>query len=334
MDRLDRQLKISNALITDPLFNIDKTVVTSTIPKYDTISPKSFKFLTTMFHLQQQTGVPNFCSKTSGKGMDTDYLVEVAKDPDNSVIIYNTPTDETNAVMVYNYSVDENAMHILAFCVNQEIDFGIPGWRFMNEFKDLARDAGMSAIILESVGSALAFYKKQGFKVDNTKVGVTGEDSKGLYPMASHYQGKWSSPVHSKSKTLSKKSSSLIKKQLSSLSSSPIRKKSSKSKSSLDINLMDNSDISSFSLSSHKHSSDGGKNHNVILIQLDPNTGSKDKYFVYNPSTHKRQQIDARPTKKSTRYGDDFLTGSEYERAIGSTSSSNKKTRKTRKTRK
>jgi hypothetical protein len=396
MERLDRQFKLSNASITDPLFNIDKTVVTSTIPKYDIISSKSFKFLTTMFHLQQQTGVPNFCSKTSGKGMDTDYLVEAAEDPDNSVIIYNTPTDETNVVMVYNYSVNENAMHILAFCVNQEIDFGIPGWRFMNEFnlleagvspviqcsfhtflimtsymksllsgfvnklqktpisgfqevKDLARHAGMSAIILESVGSALDFYKKQGFKVNNTKVGVTGADSNGLYPMESHYQGKWSSPVHSK--TLSKKKiSSLIKKQSSSLSSSSIRKKSSKSKSksSLNMNLMNDSDISSFSLSSHKHSSSssgsgsgsggggGGKNHNVILIQLNPNMGSKDKYFVYNPSTHKRQQIDARPTKKSTRYGDDFLTGSEYERAIGSTStsSSNKKTRKSIKSRK
>ena len=329
MNSLDRQFKISNASITDPLFNIDKTIITSTNPHYDPIGTKSFKFVSTMFHLQQQTGVPNFCSKTSGKGMDTIYLVEAAKDPDNSVIIYNTPTDETNAVMVYNYSVDENAMHILAFCVNQEIDFGIPGWKFMNEFKDIARDAGMSAIILESVDSALAFYKKQGFKVDKTKVGVTGADSEGLYPMESHYRGKWSSPAHSKSKSTSRKRSSSLIKKLSSSLSSPIRKKSSKSSSQK--NLMDDSDISSFSLSSH---SGGGKKHNVILIQLDPNIGSKDKYFVYNPSTHKRQRFDARPTKKSTRYGDDFLTGSEYERMMGSTpisTSSNKKTRKTRK---
>ena len=303
MNRLDRQFKISNASITDPLFNIDKTIITSTNPHYDPIDTKSFKFVSTMFQLQQQTGVPNFCSKTSGKGMDT--------------------------IMVYNYSVDENAMHILAFCVNQEIDFGIPGWKFMNEFKDIARDAGMSAIILESVDSALAFYKKQGFKVDKTKVGVTGADSEGLYPMESHYRGKWSSPAHSKSKSTSRKRSSSLIKKLSSSLSSPIRKKSSKSSSQK--NLIDDSDISSFSLSSH---SGGGKKHNVILIQLDPNIVSKDKYFVYNPSTHKRQRFDARPTKKSTRYGDDFLTGSEYERMMGSTpisTSSNKKTRKTRK---
>ena len=218
----------------------------------------------------------SFCKKSLEAGMNTDYLIRTALDPQYSALFYYSPVisnheeyperKEVIAGLIYSFDDGDKAYHIESICVNQVKYFGIKGWQILNEFKDFVAEAssitGITRIILSSVESANEFYSRQGFKI-NTRNSLYS-----LPELHSNYRErdgtkKWSSPLPI---------------------SEVIEEKAIIGGGSLSYNSNSNSN----SLSSNK----------VILIEVDPINRSNDKYFVYDEENQYKQEISARPPVK------------------------------------
>jgi hypothetical protein len=215
----------------------------------------------------------SFCKKSLEAGMNTDYLIRTALDPQYSALFYYSPVisnheeyperKEVIAGLVYSFDDSDKAYHIESICVNQVKYFGIRGWQILNEFKDFVAEAssitGITRIILSSVDSANEFYEKQGFKI-NTKNSLYS-----LPELHSNYRErngtkKWSSPL-------------------------PIPEVIEE----IEENVVVGGSSNSNSL------------NKVILIEVDPINRSNDKYFVYDEENQYKQEISARPPIKRSK---------------------------------
>jgi hypothetical protein len=362
MENLAKYIKPSDGSVTK-LEALDDAIMASSLDiPYDNALGFSITNAIDFINKSQRSGSgsPTFCMSSSGNGMNDNYLkAYIRNNKSSSLLYFDAATDDLVSVLCYNYDTNLKAMHIIAFCLNQKKNFGVKGYEIIDEVKELVRESipttGIKTIILESVGSALDFYKRQGFKRNLRRF------EKGLIPMISHYapradvmgRERWSpkGPTpHVSSRSIAKGSSSVGKTldaspataevsshhtppppaaKLSShtpppakLSShTPPAKKSSHTpppgakksahNSPMRGNLLDDSDISDI-----KDSSDSQRT--VVIIHIDPHDKKKDTYEFYDPLSHKRQKIDARPLKAYNKYGSDFITGLEYEKKMPS----------------
>ena len=218
----------------------------------------------------------SFCKKSLEAGMNTDYLIRTALDPQYSALFYYSPVlsnheeyperKEVIAGLVYSFDDRDKAYHIESICVNQVKYFGIRGWQIINEFKDFVAEAssitGITKIILSSVDSANEFYTRQGFKI-NTKNSLYS-----LPELHSNYRErdgtkKWSSP--------------------------------------LPIPEITEENIISGGSSIYTSTITSPSSNKVILIEIDPVNSSNDKYFVYDKENQYKQEISARPPVKRSK---------------------------------
>ena len=236
-------------------------------------------FKETIEYIEQikETNNKSFCKKSLNVGMNTDYLIKTALDPQYSVLFYYSPVisnheeyperKEVIAGLVYSFDDSDKAYHIESICVNQVKYFGIRGWQILNEFKDFVAEAssitGITRIILSSVDSANEFYEKQGFKI-NTKNSLYK-----LPELHSNYRErdgtkKWSSPL-------------------------PIPE--------IIEEIEENVVVGGSSISN----SNSNSSNKVILIEVDPINRSNDKYFVYDEENQYKQEISAIPHIKRSK---------------------------------
>ena len=356
MENLAKYIKASTGSVKE-LEDLDDAIISSNMDiPYDSALGFYITDAIAFINKSQQSGSPTFCISSSGNGMNDNYLKHYLRNNKTSSLLYSdAATDELVSVLCYDYDSNLNAMHIIAFCLNQKKNFGVKGYEIIDEVKELVRQAipatGIKTIILESVGSALDFYKKQGFKRNLRRF------EKGLIPMISHYaprvddrgNERWSpkGPTpHVSSRSVAKGSSvgqtldaspeevsshhtsppPPPRAKLSSHTPPPRAKlsshtppgaKKSAHNSPLRGNLLDDSDISDFKdIKDIKDSSDSQRT--VVIIHIDPHDKKKDTYEFYDPLSHKRQKIDARPLKAYNKYGSDFITGLEYEKKLPS----------------
>ena len=131
-------------------------------------------------------GSPSFCLNARGDGIYNHYLKSyIKKDKVSSLLYFTGLRADLVSALCYDYDDDHNAIHVIAFCLNQKKNFGVKGYEIIDEVKELVRHAihasGIKTIILESVDTAVDFYKRQGFKRNLRR------SQSGLKAMFSHY---------------------------------------------------------------------------------------------------------------------------------------------------